>query len=238
MFQLSLNMLNIVATPIGNLDDLSLRQVRTLLSSDIILAEDTRSAKILLDAIKDRFPQLTVNYQSISAEIISYYKEKEFEKLPVIIDRLMEDKKVSLISESGMPLVCDPGYLLVKACIKKRIPYTVIPGPSAVTNAIVMSGFDPSQFSFLGFIPKKASDKIKLFKKILSIKDVLPKMSFIFYDSPKRINDTLLCLKTLNWNADVVICREISKKFEEVIRGKPSELIKRQYKGEITFVVG
>lgn len=233
-------MLYIVATPIGNLDDLSVRQAKTLISSDVILAEDTRSAQILLSAIKERFPQLTINHQSPATILVSYYKEKEFEKLPEVIELLNQNKIVSLISESGTPLVSDPGYLLVRTCIKKNIPLAVIPGPSAVTSAILLSGFDPSQFMFLGFLPKKSNEKIKLFKKLQSVKEVFPEISFVFYESPQRINDTLKtlsALRTSTWNPDVVICREITKKFEEVTRGKAIELLKRTYKGEITIVL-
>ncbi len=130
-------MLNIVATPIGNLDDISLRQEKTLLSSDIILAEDTRSAGILLDACRSRFQQIITN--QLSPKLISYYKEKEFEKLPEVIVLLKEGKNISLISESGMPLISDPGYLLVKTAIKEDIALTVIPGPSAVLTALTCS---------------------------------------------------------------------------------------------------
>ncbi|MEK7109754.1 MAG: SAM-dependent methyltransferase, partial [Patescibacteria group bacterium] len=130
-------MLNIVSTPIGNLDDLSIRQAKTLATSDIILSEDTRSAQTLLEAIKKRFT-LTVTCSTVW----SYYKEKEFQKLPEIIDLLKEGKNISLISEAGTPLVSDPGYLLVKSCTQRNLPITVIPGPSAVTTALVYSGFN------------------------------------------------------------------------------------------------
>lgn len=226
-------MLNIVSTPIGNLDDLSIRQAKTLLGSDIILAEDTRSAQILLDAIKTRYTLHAPRY----TKLISYYREKEFEKLPEVIEYLRQDKIVSLISESGTPLVSDPGYLLVKTCIKEKIPFTVIPGPSAVTSAVVLSGFDPSQFMFLGFLPKKENEKLKTFKKLQSIKEIFPDASFVFYESPQRINESLQLINQLEWNPDVVICREMTKKFEEVIRGKAEELMNKQYKGEITIVL-
>jgi len=164
-------------------------------------------------------------------------KEKEFEKLPEVIEYLKEGKNVSLICESGTPLISDPGYLLVKTCIKKNIPFTVIPGPSAVISSMVLSGFDPSKFMFLGFLPKRENEKLKLFKKLLSIKEIFPEMSFVFYESPKRINETLHYINKMGWNPDVVICREITKKFEEVIRGKAEDLMNKQYKGEITIIV-
>lgn len=232
-------MLYVVATPIGNLDDLSIRQAKTLATSDIILAEDTRSANILLDAIKKRFT-LPVT----CSKIWSYYKEKEFEKLPEIIELLKQEKNISLISEAGTPLVSDPGYLLVKSCIQRNLPITVIPGPSAITTALVYSGFNPGEHMFLGFFPKKQSQIFQLIERLKQIKTIFPDMVFVFYESPLRIKETLRCIDLACWqagtskfNIEVVICREMTKKFEEIIRGPIEELIKRTYKGEITVVM-
>lgn len=224
-------MLNIVSTPIGNLDDLSIRQAKTLTSSDIILAEDTRSAKILIDAIKERFDL------SSNASVWSYYKEKEFQKLPEIIDLLKEGKNISLISDAGTPLVSDPGYLLVKSCIQRNISITVIPGPSAITTALVYSGFNPQEHMFLGFFPKKESQLLILIEKLKQIKKIFPDMVFVFYESPLRINETLRCIDTSKFNVEIVIGRELTKKFEEIIRGPIEKMIEREYKGEITVVI-
>jgi len=235
-------MLYIVSTPIGNLDDLSIRQAKTLINSDIILAEDTRSAKILLDAIKSRFKDLISKIYNLN--IVSYYKETEFEKLPEVIEWLKQGKNISLISESGSPLISDPGYLLVKTCIKEKIPLTVIPGPSAVINSLIFSGFNPKEFMFFGFFPKKETEKNKLINKLKSIKEIFPEIILVFYESSQRIKKTLQCFtspagrqETLKWDPDIVICREMTKKFEEIIRGKAEELLKRNYKGELTVVI-
>lgn len=225
-------MLYIVSTPIGNLDDLSLRQAKTLAASDIILAEDTRSAHTLLDAIKKRF-DLTVTCSTVW----SYYKEKEFEKLPEIIDLLKLDKNISLISKAGTPLVSDPGYLLVKSCIQRNFPITVVPGPSAITTALIYSGFNPGEHMFLGFFPKRESQILQLINQLKQIKTIFPDMVFVFYESPLRINETLRCIDTSKFSVEVVICREMTKKFEEIIRGPIQELIKRDSKGEITVVI-
>ncbi len=226
-------MLYIVTTPIGNLDDLSIRQAKTLASSNIILAEDTRSAQILINSIKERFL-----YQfKPNLKIVSYYKEKEFEKLSQIINWLKEGKIISLISESGMPLVSDPGYLLVKTCIKEQIPYVVIPGPSALTTSLLYSGFNPKEFMFLGFFPKKESELRRLINRLIQVKHAFPEMIFIFYESAQRIKRTLQCINTLEYEFEVVICREMTKKFEEIVRGKTNELLKRDYKGEITVII-
>ena len=225
-------MLNIVSTPIGNLDDLSLRQVKTLATSDIILAEDTRSAKTLLDTIKIRY-----KLQVTCFTIWSYYLEKEFQKLPEIIDLLKEGKNISLISEAGTPLVSDPGYLLVKSCIQRNLPITVIPGPSAITTALVYSGFNPQEHMFLGFFPRKEGQIISLIEKLKQIKKIFPDMVFVFYESPLRINKTLYYINIIKCGFEIVICREMTKKFEEIIRGPIDELMKRKYKGEITVVI-
>ncbi len=225
-------MLYIVATPIGNLDDLSLRAAKTLASSDIILAEDTRSAHILLDHIKKCY-MLPVT----CSVIISYYKDCEFEKLPQVIDWLSEGKNISLISESGMPLISDPGYFLVVTCIKKGVQFTVIPGPTAVTTALVYSGFNPENFMFMGFLPKKESQVFRYIDILKSIKKINPKAVFIFYESPKRINKTLEIIGRLLPEAEICICREMTKKFEEIIRGKATDLLNRTYKGEIVLLV-
>ncbi|HEX7543106.1 MAG TPA: 16S rRNA (cytidine(1402)-2'-O)-methyltransferase [Patescibacteria group bacterium] len=228
-------MLFIVSTPIGNLGDLSIRQAKTLINSDIILAEDTRSAKVLLDACSARF-QIPIT-GSQPTKLMSYYKEKEFEKLPEIIELLKQEKNISLISEAGTPLVSDPGYLLVKSCIQRNLPITVIPGPSAITTALVYSGFNPGEHMFLSFFPKKQSQIFQLIERLKQIKTIFPDMVFVFYESPLRINETLKCFVTAKWEPEIVICREMTKKFEEIIRGPIEELIKRTYKGEITVVI-
>jgi 16S rRNA (cytidine1402-2'-O)-methyltransferase len=225
-------MLYVVATPIGNLDDLSIRQAKTLATSDIILAEDTRSAYTLLEAIKKRF-----TFPVTCSSVWSYYKEKEFEKLPEIIDLLEQGKNISIISDAGTPLISDPGFLLVKTTIKKNLPITVIPGPSAVITALTASGFEPKNFMYFGFLPKKENKIVQLINQLYTVKKIFPEMIFVFYESPLRIKESLQCFAKLKWNPEIVICREMTKKFEEVIRGNIEDLIKRDYKGEITLLV-
>jgi len=226
-------MLYIVATPIGNLDDLSIRQAKTLTSSDIILAEDTRSAHVILDACSSRFNLKAKD----NVKIISYYKEKEFEKLPEVIDALKEGKIVSLTTDSGLPLISDPGYLLVKTVIKTNLPFTVIPGATAITTALVHSGFNPKNFMFLGFLPKKTSEILRLIDRSKKINEILPETVFIFYESPNRINNTLKIFSETLPNSEVCICRELTKKFEEIIRSKPIDLLNTKFKGELTLVL-
>jgi 16S rRNA (cytidine1402-2'-O)-methyltransferase len=126
---------------------------------------------------------------------------------------------------------------LVKSCIQRNLPITVIPGPSAITTALIYSGFNPQQHMFLSFFPKKESQILQLIDRLNQIKIIFPEMVFVFYESPLRINETLKCFVTAKWEPEIVICREMTKKFEEIIRGPINELIKRKYKGEITVVI-
>lgn len=226
-------MLYIVGTPIGNLNDLSLRQVQTIASADIILAEDTRSAGLLLAHIHSEW-HVTSNKNQ---KLISYYKEKEFEKLPEIISFLKEDLKVVLISESGMPSISDPGHLLISTVIREKLPFIVVPGPTAFATVLVYSGFSGSRAMFMGFLSKRESEVLKSIKFMLAVNDLEKKIAFIFYESAQRIRDTLLLFDKLAPAVDIVVGRELTKKFEEVIRGKPGELTKRAYRGELTVVV-
>jgi 16S rRNA (cytidine1402-2'-O)-methyltransferase len=226
-------MLYIVATPIGNLEDLSIRQAKTLMASDVILTEDTRKTGILLEKINKLFGLKRKGSQ----RLVSYYREVEFEKLPQVIEYLEEGKEVGLISEAGMPLISDPGWLLVKTAIKKNLALTVIPGPTAETVALVYSGFRLEKYLFLGFAPKKTNDRKKMLLKIAEIKKLLPETVFVFYDSPWRINETLALIDEMIPDSDLSISRELTKMFEETVRGKAKDLKGRQYKGEITVVV-
>lgn len=231
-------MLYVVASPIGNLDDLSVRQAKTLISSDLILAEDTRSAQTLLNAIGSRFPDIKMVKQP---KIISYYKEREFEKLSEIMELLEDGATISLLSENGTPLVSDPGYLLVKSAIKAGIGLAVIPGASAVVTALIYSGFNPSPksggFSFMGFFPRKESEAKQTIDRLRSVKDIFPDMVFVYYESPHRIRETLAIIAGSGWDPDIAVCREMTKKFEEISRGKARDLSAREYRGEITLVL-
>lgn len=231
-------MLYVVASPLGNLDDISIRQAKVLTSSDLILAEDTRSAQTLLSAIKSRFPLIEIGKQP---KIISYYKEREFEKLSEIMELLKDGANVSLLSENGTPLISDPGYLLVKTAIKEGVGLTVIPGSSAVITALVYSGFNPNPksggFSFMGFFPKKTSEANQIINRMKSVKELFPEMAFVFYESPHRISETLSLISKSGWDPDIAVCREMTKKFEEIIRGKARDLTAKEFRGEITLVI-
>lgn len=228
-------MLSIVSTPIGNLEDLSIRQAKTLLSSDIILAEDTRSAKKLLYFI--RSSDCFKNLEDRNPVLRSYYKEKEMKDLPFIVEKLKEGKNISLTSDAGSPLVSDPGSLLMKSVILDNLEYEIIPGPSAVITSLIHSGFKTDKFMFIGFFPKKLSDLKKELKKIISLKKIEKDLVFIAFESPNRINKTLKTIGEVMPDSEIVIARELTKKFEEIYRGKPSTLFAKEYRGEITVIV-
>jgi 16S rRNA (cytidine1402-2'-O)-methyltransferase len=226
-------MLYIVGTPIGNLEDLSLRQAKAIASAKTLLTEDTRSTGFVLQKIPELF-SIQVNP---SQRLISYYKENEFEKLPEIMEMLQNDEEIALISQAGMPLISDPGYLLVKTAIKERIPFTVIPGPTAATTALVLSGCNPAEHMFLGFLPKTTPGVCKVVKKLQSIRSFFPEIVFVLYESPHRIQKTLRIFDDLLPDAQISISREITKKFEETLRGRAKDLMQKTYKGELTVVL-
>lgn len=232
-------MIKIVGTPIGNLQDLSLRQANSIMSADIVLAENTSSAGTLLQQIPELFPDIKRNQ---GLRVIGFHKDNEYQKLSEVLDLLEDDKNIVLISEAGMPTISDPGHSLIKHLIKKGITFEIVPGPTAATTALVYSGFDPTQHMFLGFLPKKEAELKKVFEMVRSIhvtalQQTHTATAFIFYESPHRINKTLAVLADLLPDADVVIGRELTKKFEEILRGKPVDLKDKSYKGELTLVL-
>lgn len=227
-------MLYIVGTPIGNLDDLSLRQAKTILTADVILAEDTRSAETLLSAAERLFT-MERNHQG---KIISYYKEREFEKLPYILELLAEGKNIALISEAGMPLISDPGGLLASHCRKKNIPFTVIPGPTSVTTALVLAGNTSHTWTYLGFLPRKENELRKLIEKMKQVPSFgKDDHVFVAFESPERFVDTMKVLTETNPTATITVCREITKMYEEVLIGTPAELAKNKLRGEIVLII-
>lgn len=214
--------LYLVATPIGNLEDISPRALKVLSDSNFILCEDTRTSKILLTHYK------------IKDTLISYHAHNEDDRIKYVISRIVNGENVALISDSGTPLISDPGSKLVRACIQNNIEIVPIPGANAIVPALLLSGFEIDKFYFEGFIPKKKGRQTRL-KEICSRKALT-----VFYESPYRIPKLLNELNSLSPNSEIVLCRELTKKFEEVIRGKVSQLYRKintlKLKGEFTIV--
>jgi 16S rRNA (cytidine1402-2'-O)-methyltransferase len=215
-------MLYIVGTPIGNLQDISLRALKILKDSDLVLSEDTRRASVLLR-----------NYDIRVKKLISYNEHNKFSKESLIISYLEEDKKVVLLTDAGMPLISDPGYDAVKLAYDHGYKVTTIPGPTAFVSAIILSGFKPTKFTFFGFLPR---DK-KRRRLLRSIKD--EEGLLIFYDSPYRINKTLKDVFEIMGDVECAVVKEITKIHEQVLRDKVSELIKKtmDFKGELVLII-
>ena len=213
--------LYIVSTPIGNLDDITLRSLEVLKKSDIILCEDTRRSLKLL------------NHYKIKKKLVSYHKFNEQKELQKIIEHLNEGKILSLISDAGTPTLSDPGLLLVKACVDKNIKIFPIPGPSAITAAVSISGFD-DKFFFHGFLPKTENDLIKTINSLKNLDS-----SLIFFVPGIKINFYLKFFKEYFLGRDILIAREISKLHETFYRDKISTIkpFKAALKGELTIVI-
>lgn len=223
-------MLYIIATSIGNIEDTTLRSVKTLSNCDIILCEDTRSFGIYYKRIQELFNFFPQKDQ----RFISFHKENEFERISEVIDELKKGKDIALVSESGTPLISDPGSNLIKQLLKTNMPFTAVPGPTAFVNAALLSGFPTDKILFLGFLPKKPNDLLRCIDTSIQLASKFDKLIIVFYESPYRINKTLEILYEKFPNVKATICREMTKKFEEVIRGKPQDLKDKKYKGEIT----
>lgn len=216
--------LYIVATPIGNLRDITLRALDTLKMADHILAEDTRQTRKLLDAY------------DIKGQLTAYHDHNVAKILPRILDWLEDGKIIAQVSDAGTPLVSDPGYKLVRAAIKKNHPVIPIPGASAPLAALVAAGMPSDRFMFAGFLPNKTAARRSSLFELVSIKSTL-----IFFESPNRIVDSLSDMRTVLGNRDAVIARELTKKYEEIRRGKLEDLIEscqsRPPKGEIVILI-
>lgn len=213
--------LYIVATPIGNLDDITYRAVKVLNDVDLIAAEDTRHTLKLL------------NHLEISKPLMSYYKETEKVKAKVIIDKLKEGKNVAVVSDAGTPGISDPGVEVIKEAIKENIVVVPIPGACAAINSLICSGLDTRQFLFVGFLSAKAKEKKDKLNEVKNVQSTL-----IFYEAPHKIDETLECMLDILGNREISIGREMTKIHEEFIRGKISEVMERiEPKGEMVIIV-
>ncbi len=220
-------MLYLVSTPIGNLKDITLRALDILRESDLILAEDTRKTLKLLS-----------HYGIKGKKLLSFYSYNEKIRIPKIIKLLKEEQRISLVSDAGTPGISDPGYNLVKRAIAENIKIIPIPGPSAFIPALTISGLRTNEFFFGGFLP--SSGKMRR-RKLREVKEY--PFTLVFYESPHRILRSLGEIKKIIGDREVVIVREITKSFEETIRGKADDILKtfekspEKIKGEIVLVI-
>ncbi len=217
--------LYLVATPIGNLDDLTFRAVSTLREVDVIACEDTRHTRALL------------NRYGIQKPLVSYHEHNEQRRARELVARLLAGESVALVSDAGMPVLSDPGYEVVRQAINSRLSVVAIPGPSAITTALVVSGLPPDRFLFVGFLPRKSSER----RRTLSELAPLP-WTLVMFEAPHRIKATLADLHTVLGDRQIALTRELTKRFEEVVRGTVTEVLYHvgtaPPRGELTLVIG
>jgi 16S rRNA (cytidine1402-2'-O)-methyltransferase len=217
-------MLYIVATPIGNLRDITLRALEVLKSVDLIAAEDTRHSGMLL------------KHFGIKKALISYHEHNEAMRTAELVERLAGGEQVALITDAGTPGLSDPGVRLVRECIKRELPFTIIPGPSSILTALVGSGFSTQKFSFHGFLPVKSGQRERELRSAAERDETT-----IFFESPYRLSKTLAACIDIMADRQLCTARELTKKFEEFRRGTARELLAHYEanppKGEIVLVI-
>jgi 16S rRNA (cytidine1402-2'-O)-methyltransferase len=217
-------LLAVCATPIGNLEDVTLRVLAELAAADVVLCEDTRHTRGLLER------------HGIKAKLLSYHEHNEAQRTAELVPRLEAGERVALVSDAGLPGVSDPGARLVRAALDAGVDVTVLPGASAVETALVASGLVAEQYRFLGFLPRGEAKLVALWEELRGW--AWPAVAF---ESPQRLPKTLRSLADADAKREVAVCRELTKRFEEVVRGTAAELAERfgaPPKGEITLVLG
>jgi 16S rRNA (cytidine1402-2'-O)-methyltransferase len=209
-------------TPIGNLEDVTLRVLAALREADVVACEDTRRTRVLLDRY------------GVSGPLVSYHEHNERARSASLVSRMLDGAVVALVSDAGMPLVSDPGYVLVHACVAAGLPVEVLPGPSAAITALVASGLPASEWHFVGFLPRKKGELSRLFSSFAG--------TVVAFESPRRVPATLALLASLDPAREVAVCRELTKAHEEVVRGGAAELAERYAegppRGEVVLVLG
>jgi 16S rRNA (cytidine1402-2'-O)-methyltransferase len=208
-------------TPIGNLEDVTLRVLAALREADVVACEDTRRTRVLLDRY------------GVSAKLVSYHEHNEAERALELVGRMREGEVVALVSDAGMPLVSDPGFVLVRACVAAGLAVEVLPGPSAALAALVASALPADRWRFAGFLPRKRGEQTEVFRSPETL---------VAFESPRRVAASLEVLAELDPDRPVAVCRELTKLHEEVVRGTASELATRYRsqapRGEVVLVVG
>jgi 16S rRNA (cytidine1402-2'-O)-methyltransferase len=209
-------------TPIGNLEDVTLRVLSALRDADVVACEDTRRTRVLLDRY------------GVRARLVSYHEHNERARSSELVGRMRDGAVVALVSDAGMPLVSDPGYVLVRACVAAGLPVEVLPGPSAAITALVASGLPADAWHFHGFLPRKKGE----LRRVLGE----PGGTLVAFESPRRVPATLALLAEIDGSREVAVCRELTKAHEEIVRGSAAELAERYAgappKGEVVLVLG
>jgi 16S rRNA (cytidine1402-2'-O)-methyltransferase len=209
-------------TPIWNLEDITLRVLAALREADVVACEDTRRTRVLLDRY------------GVRAKLVSYHEHNEDARAASLVERMREGETVALVSDAGMPLVSDPGYVLVRACVGAGLPVEVLPGPSAAITALVASGLPAESWRFAGFLPRKKGELREALAE--------PGGTLVAFESPRRVPATLKLLASVDPDRPVALCRELTKAHEEIVRGSAAELAERYAdappRGEVVLVLG
>ena len=216
--------LAVCATPIGNLEDVTLRVLRELAEADVVLCEDTRQTRKLLER------------HGIRARLLSYHRHNEARRTGELLPRLEAGERIALVSDSGLPGVSDPGARLVRAARERGVAVTVLPGPSAVETAFVASGLSAERYQFLGYLPRGERALLGLGEELLSWP-----WAAVAFESPQRLSASLRVLARVSPEREAAVCRELTKRFEEIAVGSLAELAERfsgEVKGEVTLVLG
>jgi 16S rRNA (cytidine1402-2'-O)-methyltransferase len=226
--------LYVIATPIGNREDITIRALNLLFEVDVLLCEDTRKTKQLLLYFAQEYSNILK--QTRIPRLVSYFEHNEIERIPEVIDLLRQDFNVGLVSNSGTPLISDPGFKLVKTCREQGFKVLGVPGANALITAISISGYSSDKFLFLGFLPRKHGKQVTLWE---DIKESKISKTVVFYESPFRLKKTLEGIKEVFGDIEISVARELTKMHEEFI-GTPisdwSEKLKKQIKGELVVM--
>ncbi len=215
--------LAVCATPIGNLEDLTLRVLRELTEATLVLCEDTRQTRVLLQR------------HGIAARTLSYHRHNEARRTAEVLPRLEAGERIALVSDAGLPSISDPGTRLIDAALEAGIRVSVLPGPSAVETALVASGFGEGRYQFLGYLPRRKGELEALWQELAAWPHAA-----VAFEAPQRVGASLTSLAQAAPDRRVAVCRELTKRFEEIVRGSPAELADRfgeAPKGEITIVL-
>ncbi len=219
--------LYIVSTPIGNLQDITLRAIKVLFEVDVIACEDTRRTGILLDTMSVPYHDLIRNgsAKSHKPHLLSYYEQIELRRIPEILSLLQKGQKIALATDAGTPAISDPGFKLIRECIRMGIKIEAIPGPSAIITALALSGLPTDKFLFLGYPPHKSGHRQKFFENIKKSQDFI-RSTVILFVAPHKLITTLDELKKETGDIQIVLCRELTKVHEEIRREKISEALR------------
>lgn len=228
----------LIPTPIGNLEDITIRSIKQLFSVDAIACEDTRRTGLLLKELRKRYPDLCPPEKF--QKLVSYYEENEGQRMPEVIAALKDGIDIALVSDAGTPTVSDPGFKLVRECIKEEISVQSLPGPTSVTLALTLSGLPTDKFLFLGYPPRKPGNRKRFFENAKKSQDIVAS-TMIFFEAPHRILKTLGELNSIFGDIHIVLARELTKIHEEIRRETISSAVqhftKHPPKGEFILLI-